>query len=48
MNMCFILKKNAHWNLEGEDFQSKHLLFEQQYREIDEFIDKVAERIRTC
>ena len=38
--------KNAHWNIEGGDFQSMHLFFELQYRELDDMIDKVAERIR--
>jgi starvation-inducible DNA-binding protein len=39
--------KNAHWNVEGNDFYNKHLFFEQQYKELDEIIDSVAERIRT-
>jgi starvation-inducible DNA-binding protein len=38
--------KNAHWNIEGEDFHSMQLFFELQYRELDEVIDRVAERIR--
>ena len=38
---------NAHWNVEGEDFHSKHLFFESQYRQLSEIIDEVAERIRT-
>jgi starvation-inducible DNA-binding protein len=38
--------KNAHWNVEGADFHSMHLFFEQQYNIIDENIDEVAERIR--
>ena len=39
--------RNAHWNVEGADFHSKHLFFESQYNELDEIIDRVAERIRT-
>lgn len=39
--------KKAHWNVEGPDFYSKHLFFEQQYNELDEIVDAVAERIRT-
>lgn len=39
--------RNAHWNVEGYDFYNKHLFFEQQYGELDEIIDSVAERIRT-
>lgn len=39
--------RNAHWNVEGNDFYNKHLFFEQQYNELDEIMDSVAERIRT-
>lgn len=38
--------KNAHWNVEGPDFYNKHLFFEQQYNQIDDIVDTVAERIR--
>jgi len=38
--------KKAHWNVEGPDFYNKHLFFEQQYNQLDEIIDNVAERIR--
>ena len=37
---------NAHWNLEGPDFHSVHLYFEQLYGQSQEYIDSVAERIR--
>ena len=39
--------RNAHWNVEGADFLEKHKFFESQFEQIDEFIDSVAERIRT-
>ena len=39
--------KKAHWNVEGADFYNKHLFFEQQYNQLDEIVDSVAERIRT-
>ena len=39
--------RNAHWNVEGADFYEKHKFFEMQYTQLDEFIDKIAERIRT-
>ena len=39
--------RNAHWNVEGADFLEKHKFFEGQFEQIDEFIDSVAERIRT-
>lgn len=38
--------RSAHWNIEGPDFYSMHVLFESQYTDIAEVIDKVAERIR--
>jgi starvation-inducible DNA-binding protein len=37
---------NAHWNLEGPDFHSVHLYFEELYEQSEEFSDSVAERIR--
>lgn len=39
--------KQAHWNIEGNDFYEKHKLFDQQANQIAETIDSVAERIRT-
>src|SRR5476649_1039265 len=39
--------KNAHWNIEGADFHSKHVFFEGQFTELDEMIDSIAERIRS-
>jgi starvation-inducible DNA-binding protein len=38
--------RNAHWNVEGADFHSMHIFFEQQYEQLDETMDSVAERIR--
>ena len=38
--------RKAHWNVEGADFYNKHLFFEQQYSELDDIIDTIAERIR--
>jgi len=39
--------RNAHWNIEGPDFHDKHKFFEAQFEQLDEFVDSVAERIRT-
>lgn len=39
--------RNAHWNVEGPDFHSKHVFFEAQYEELDEIMDSVAERVRS-
>jgi starvation-inducible DNA-binding protein len=38
--------RKAHWNVEGADFYDKHKFFEGQYEQLDDFIDRVAERIR--
>ena len=35
-----------HWNVTGPMFHSLHLLFEQQYTELAEAVDTIAERIR--
>lgn len=37
---------NAHWNIEGPDFHSVHLYFEELYEQSAEIADSVAERIR--
>ncbi len=37
---------NAHWNLEGPDFHSVHVYFEELYEQSQEITDSVAERIR--
>ncbi|GAB3786302.1 Dps family protein [Spirosoma horti] len=37
---------NAHWNLEGIDFHSVHLYFEDLYKQSADIVDDVAERIR--
>jgi starvation-inducible DNA-binding protein len=45
--LLYTKTRNAHWNVEGPDFHSKHLFFEAQYKELDEIVDSVAERIRS-
>lgn len=35
-----------HWNVEGENFNGLHKLFEQQYNEIFQAVDVIAERLR--
>ncbi|MFC0775428.1 Dps family protein [Terrimonas alba] len=39
--------RKAHWNVEGPDFHEKHKFFEEQYEQLDEIMDDVAERIRS-
>jgi starvation-inducible DNA-binding protein len=36
-----------HWNVTGPHFRSLHLMFEDQYTELAEAVDEIAERIRT-
>ena len=35
-----------HWNVEGQNFYTLHLMFEKFYQELWESMDEVAERIR--
>ena len=37
--------RKFHWNVSGESFMELHLLFEAQYKELEESIDEIAERI---
>ena len=37
---------NYHWNLVGPEFHDYHLLFDKQYNQIFEDLDKIAERVR--
>ncbi|MEO5968241.1 MAG: DNA starvation/stationary phase protection protein [Ferruginibacter sp.] len=46
-NVLYIMTRNAHWNVEGNDFHAMHLFFESQYNELALMIDELAERIRT-
>ncbi|WP_237068429.1 Dps family protein [Microbulbifer guangxiensis] len=36
-----------HWNVTGPMFRELHLMFEEQYTELAEAVDDIAERIRT-
>lgn len=39
--------RNYHWSIEGPSFMEFHKLYEQQYTDLAEVIDEIAERIRT-
>lgn len=45
--VLFTKTKNAHWNLEGAGFHGLHIFFEEQFTQLDEIIDSIAERIRS-
>ncbi len=38
--------RSAHWNSSGLGFFELHILFETQYKQLDEIVDKIAERSR--
>ena len=42
----YLKTQNFHWNVTGPNFHSLHLMFEEQYKELAEAIDLIAERIR--
>lgn len=46
LNVLTIKTKKFHWNLEGPRFRTLHEFFQEQYEDMDEAIDDVAERIR--
>lgn len=41
----YVKTRKFHWNVAGESFMELHKLFEQQYTELEQTIDLVAERI---
>ena len=42
----YLKTHNFHWNVEGPLFNTLHLMFEEQYKELATAVDAVAERIR--
>lgn len=42
----YVKTQNFHWNVEGPQFQTLHLMFEGQYTELAAATDLIAERIR--
>jgi starvation-inducible DNA-binding protein len=46
-NVLYIKTRKAHWNVEGPDFLAIHRFFEEQYKQLEDLIDDIAERIRT-
>ena len=42
----YVKTHNFHWNVEGPLFNTLHTMFEEQYTELAEAIDVIAERIR--
>lgn len=42
----YLKTQNYHWNVEGSQFRGLHLLFEEQYTDLFNANDEIAERIR--
>lgn len=45
--MLYTKLRKYHWNVTGPEFFTLHEVFEKQYEEVAEYVDTVAERIRT-
>jgi starvation-inducible DNA-binding protein len=45
--VIYLKTKGFHWNVIGPQFEPLHTLFQQQYTELAQAIDEIAERIRT-
>ena len=43
--MVYTKTRKFHWNVKGESFMELHKLFESQYKQLEEAIDEIAERI---
>lgn len=41
----YVKTRKSHWNVCGESFMELHKLFEGQYKQLEESIDEIAERI---
>lgn len=44
--LLYVKTRNYHWNVEGPDFSETHKFFEDQYEQLDEIMDEIAERAR--
>lgn len=42
----YLKTQKYHWNVTGKNFHQLHIIFEQQYKEMAEAVDEIAERIR--
>lgn len=43
----YLQTQNFHWNVIGPHFRQLHLMFEEQYGQLAEAVDEIAERIRS-
>lgn len=42
--ILFTKTRHYHWNVVGPNFSERHKFFQEQYEQIDEIIDEIAER----
>ena len=42
----YLKTQNYHWNVTGEHFCTLHSLFQEQYEDLAEAVDEIAERVR--
>lgn len=45
--LLYLKTHNFHWNVEGPKFKALHDLFEEQYQDLAQAVDDIAERVRT-
>lgn len=45
--LIYAKTRNSHWNIEGSNFMEMHKFYEDQYEQLEEFGDEVAEYIRS-
>lgn len=45
-HVLYVKTRNFHWNVTGPQFHSLHEMFEEQYTDLAELIDEVAENVR--
>ncbi len=43
--ILYVKTRKSHWNVTGESFMELHKLFEHQYKQLEESVDEIAERI---
>ena len=44
--LIYLKTQGFHWNIVGPQFEPLHRLFQEQYTELAEAIDEIAERVR--
>lgn len=44
--LLYVKTHNFHWNVTGPLFNTLHMMFEEQYTELADAVDEIAERIR--